>query len=111
MNTPDAPLLPTLPADFGSKGVTISIDCMGEILKVSLDTEQWASVRSGGWFHRNGPRWHCDEASFSTRWSFSSGSLTVEYGNDGGIAFEGDLDATTIVEKGKRGLTNESAAL
>lgn len=73
-----------------------------------LNTEQWALVRAGGWYERNSPRWHSDEASFSTRWSFSSGSLTVEYGNDGGIAFEGGLDATNIVEKGKRGLTNEN---
>ena len=29
----------------------------------------------------------------------------------GGIAFEGDLDSTTIVEKGKRRLTNENALL
>jgi hypothetical protein len=111
MSTPNALLFPTLPADFGSKGVTISIDCVDEVLKVSLDAEQWATVRSGGWFDRSGPRWHCDEASFRTCWSFSSGSLTVEYGNDGGTAFEGDLDSTTIVEKSKRGLTNENATL
>jgi len=103
--------LPNLPPDFGSKGVTISIDCMDELLKVHLQAEQWATVRSGGWFDRNGPRWHCDEASFRTHWKFSSGSLTVEYGTDGGIAFEGELDSTTIVEKGKRGLTNENVVL
>ena len=111
MNTPDDLILPKLPADFGSKGVSISIDCMDEILKVSLQPEQWAAVRSGAWFERSGPRWHCDEASFRTRWIFSSGSLTVEYGSDGGIAFEGELDSTTIVEKGKRGLSNQSVGL
>jgi hypothetical protein len=111
MNTPDDLILPKLPADFGSKGVSISIDCMDEILKVSLQPEQWATVRSGDWFERSGPRWHCDEASFRTRWIFSSGSLTVEYGKDGGIAFEGELDSTTIVEKGKRGLSNQTVDL
>ncbi len=111
MNTTDGLLLPNLPADFGSKGVSISIDCMDEILKVHLQPDQWAIVRSGGWFDRSGPRWYCDEASFRTRWIFSSGSLTVEYGNDGGVAFEGDLDSTTIVEKGKRRLSNQTDGL
>jgi len=108
---PANPGLSTLPADFGSKGVTISIDCMDEILKVGLTAEQWALVRSGEWFERGGPVWHCDEASFRTRWIFSSRSLTVEYGTDGGIAFEGHLDSTTIVEKGRRKLTNTNMAL
>jgi len=99
-------LLPNLPADFGSKGVSISVDCADEILTVHLQVAQWAVVRAGDWFERNGPRWHCDEASFRTLWMFSSGTLTVEYGNDGGIAFEGDLDSATIVEKGRRRLSN-----
>jgi hypothetical protein len=106
MKTPDDLLLPMLPADFGSKGVSVSIDCVDEILTVPLQADQWALIRGGGWFERNGPRWHCDEASFRTTWVFSSGSLTVSYGNDGGIAFEGDLGSTTIVEKGKRRLSN-----
>jgi len=108
MSTPDFLLFPSLPSDFDSKGVSISIDCLDEILKVHLQADQWAIVRGGGWFERSGPRWHCGDATFRTRWIFSSGLLTVEYGTDGGIAFEGDLDSTTIVEKGKRGLTNEN---
>ncbi len=111
MNTNNNGLFPTLPADFGSKGVSISIDCLDEILKVHLQADQWAIVRGGGWFERSGPRWHSDDATFRTVWIFSSGSLTVEYGTDGGIAFEGGLDSTTIVEKGKRGLTNENARI
>jgi hypothetical protein len=104
-------LFPQLPPDFGTKGVTVSVDCVGELLTVHLQADQWATVRKGDWFERNGPVWHSDESNFRTRWSFSSGSLTLEYGNDGGIAFEGDLDEVMIREKGNRGLTNEGIAL
>jgi hypothetical protein len=63
MSNPDFLLFPSLPSDFDSKGVSISIDCLDEILKVHLQADQWAIVRGGGWFERSGPRWHCDDAT------------------------------------------------
>jgi hypothetical protein len=111
MSKADETLFPSLPPDFGAKGVSVSVDCNGEVLTVHLTAEQWAKIRQGDWLDRNGPVWHSDEANFRTRWSFSGAALTIEYGNDGGIAFEGNLDEVEVREKGKRGLTNSGVEI
>ena len=99
-------LLPTLPQDFGAKGVVISVEWDDETHTIHLKSEQWKAIRESGYFTRNGPRYHSEGSSFKTTWTFNNGDLTVEYGNDGGIAYEGDIQDVEIKEKGKRGLSN-----
>lgn len=68
----------------------------GEIeVAIQLSSEEWQSVTDGQKLIKNGAGYIYDEEFFQDRWCFNSypnASLVVEYGQDGGEGFVGNIE-------------------
>ena len=68
----------------------------GEVeVSIQLSSLEWHSVKSGNSLIKSGLGYKYDSEFFQDRWCFNhypDASLVVEYGEDGGQGFVGDID-------------------
>lgn len=81
---------------------------------IRLTARNWQKVKTGRPLRVRGKGYRCEEGFFWDYWSFnatSAGSLTVEYGEDCGVGFVGDLSDAHIEEEADPAATRPSAVM
>jgi hypothetical protein len=84
-----------------SPGATITVTWGYELHSITLTTRNWRKVKAGKLLRVRGRGYSCCEGRFRDYWAFNereAGSLLVEYGNNGGVGYIGDLSGAEIEE-------------
>jgi len=83
-------------------GATVSVSWGDDVeVSVRLTPTNWAKIKVGKPVNVRGNGYHYEGEFFRDYWHFGGGldgSLTVGYGKDGGVGFEGDLNDAEIEE-------------
>jgi hypothetical protein len=88
-------------------GATISVSWGNDVeVSIRLTPRNWTRIKAGKTLQIRGKGYEYEGEFFWDYWDFSGGldgSLTVMYGEDGGVGFDGELAEATITEyeKGK----------
>jgi hypothetical protein len=76
-------------------GAAISVSCGNDVeVSIRLTPRNWARIKAGKTFHIRGKGYQYEGEFFWDYWSRGAGldgSLTVTYGEDWGVGFEGRL--------------------
>lgn len=90
------PLLPT-----GEHGVTVTVSWGYESYRVDVEAADWQRIRTGEALMIKNEQWY-EGKPFNAYWMFNTDpecSLVVDYGEDGGTGFNGDIWDASIEEK------------
>ncbi len=82
-------------------GAIISVEWGYELHSIKLSARDWALVKSGEGLSKRGKGYYYEAQFFWDYWNFGgglSGSLYVDYGNDGANGYMGSLRGATIEE-------------
>jgi hypothetical protein len=83
-------------------GATISVSWGNDVeVSIRLTPQNWARIKAGKRLHIRGKGYQYEGQFFWDYWSFGGGldgSLTVMYGEDGGVGFDGRLADAEIRE-------------
>lgn len=92
------------PLPKGRHGVTVTVSWGYELHSVKIGAARWRRIRRGEAVLVRSKGWY-EGKSFPCFWLFDDNaeySLVVNYGNDGGTGFNGDIRDATIEERGQR---------
>ena len=82
-------------------GATVIVQRGYKAHSISLTAEAWAAVSAGKPISFQGDEYTYEGETFWDYWSFNStsaGSLQIEYGDDDGAGFDGELSDASIEE-------------
>ena len=89
------------PLPMGRRGVTVSVVWGYDLHSVRIGAARWRRIRRGEAVLVRSSYWYEGER-FSCWWFFdehAEHSLVVDYGEDGGTGFTGDIREATIEER------------
>ncbi len=82
--------------------VRVSVEWGYEVHSILLGERTWRDICRGRQKKVRGSGYRYEGEFFWDYWIFNSvrpGSLVVEYGNDGGVGFAGDLESAEVEER------------
>lgn len=89
------------PLPIGRHGVTLSVEWGYNLYSLKIGAARWRSIRQGEAIMIRNKQWY-EGKPFNCYWLFnmnSECSLVVDYGEDGGTGFNGDIRDADIEER------------